>query len=225
MAIIGKDTALGVDIQAHSTGNRFRRARFAIFKSMINEVIAEKGCCRILDVGGTPKFWQTWGEILPKSVSITVSNLHGDFPANTGQLTFHTADACQMPYDDNSFDLVHSNSVIEHVGAWSRQASMAREIQRVAPRYFVQTPNYWFPVEPHARTLFFHWLPEPMRASLLLKQDRGFLKKAPDIGRATELYQSAILLDIRQMKFLFPRAEVRREKFYGLTKSLIAIKR
>ena len=60
---------------------------------------------------------------------------------------------------------------------------------------------------------------------MLLKKARGFRRKAGDVGAATELLQGAILLDFRQMRFLFPDAEIEREKFYGLTKSLIAIKR
>ena len=224
MALIGRSSALGIRIEADSATNRFRSARFATFMQLVDKVLAEKGTCSILDVGGTPGYWNAFGPVMPSGVSVTVTNLFDDVPEDTEAMHFARVDACDMPYDDNAFDIVHSNSVIEHVGLWNRQHAMAREIGRVAPRHFVQTPNYWFPVEPHCRTLFYHWLPEPVRVGMLMKRDLGFWQKGTDIGHATEQMQSAILLTYRQMEFLFPGSEIRREKFAGLTKSLIAIR-
>lgn len=52
-------------------------------------------------------------------------------------------------YSDKSFDIVFSNSVIEHLYTKENQISMAKEVNRVGKNYFIQTPNYWFPIEPH----------------------------------------------------------------------------
>jgi hypothetical protein len=60
---------------------------------------------------------------------------------------------------------------------------------------------------------------------MLLRKDRGFWNRATNIGHATEQYQAASLLDYRQFAFLFPEAEIVKEKFLGFTKSLIAIRR
>lgn len=224
MAVVGTTSALGIAIGTGAKTNKFRAERFRQFREIVDAIIAEKGSCSILDIGGTAGYWQAFGADIPANVTITVANPFGQQPENTERMKFDRTDACAMGYEDNSFDIVHSNSVIEHVGQWRNMAAMATEVRRVARRYFVQTPNFWFPVEPHYRTLFFHWLPEPIRASMLLKKDRGFWKKADNIGRATEQYQAAILLDFRQMAFLFPDAEIRREKFFGFTKSLVAVK-
>jgi hypothetical protein len=100
---------------------------------------------------------------------------------------------------------------------------MARETRRIAPFYFVQTPNFWFPVEPHCSTLFFHWMPVPVRASMLMRRPRGNWGKAPDLPTAMRQIQSNSLLDRRMIAALFPDATIRSEQFLGITKSWIAI--
>ena len=226
MEIIGQTSAVGVQVSPSDSGNKFRAKRFSMFREMIDDVLREKGTCSILEVGGTEKYWQAFGSSLPAGLEIVLLNTDPVPRASNRIFRNQTGDACDMSeYPDNSFDLVHSNSVIEHVGPWARMAAMASEIQRVAPRYFVQTPNYWFPVEAHVRIPFFHWMPEPWRVSFMLRRGHGFWPRATDLGDAVSIVQSAVLLDFRQMSFLFPQAKIERERFIGLTKSLIAIKR
>ena len=69
-----------------------------------------------------------------------------------------------LPFADGEFDLAYCSSVIEHVAPRDREA-FARELRRVARGWFVQTPAYSFPVEPHALLPVAHWLPpRPRRA-------------------------------------------------------------
>jgi hypothetical protein len=126
--------------------------------------------------------------------------------------------------DNSSFDLVHSNSVIEHVVLWRDQCKMAHEIRRLAPRYFVQTPNYWFPLEPHLRTPFIHWMPEPWRAAIVRHKACGYFQRASSYDEARKILDDARLLDAPAMAALFPDAVIERERFAGFTKSLIAIR-
>lgn len=222
---ISGTSALGINIDPNSARNRFRRSRFAVFAGLVKSVLAEKDSCRILDVGGTHSYWQAFGEQLPDRTTVTLLNTSPDKESDTQIISHRVGDACAMTdIADDSYDIVHSNSVIEHVGLWPRMEAMASEVKRVAPRHFVQTPNYWFPIEPHARAAFFHMLPEPWRRSRLMKKRHGFWPKAQDVASATLLSQSAVLLDYQQLAFLFPDSEIRREHFLGLTKSLIAIK-
>jgi hypothetical protein len=61
-----------------------------------------------------------------------------------------TGDATNLAkFDDHSFDIAFSNSVIEHLQMFENQRCMASEIQRVGKAFRVQTPNSWFPMEPH----------------------------------------------------------------------------
>lgn len=68
-------------------------------------------------------------------------------------------DACKLPWPDNYFDVVYSNAVIEHLGTFEKQRKMASEIMRVGKRWFVCTPNRWYPFEFHMRLPFVTWLP------------------------------------------------------------------
>lgn len=68
-------------------------------------------------------------------------------------------DACELPWPDKSFDIVFSNAVIEHLGSFERQKTMAAEIMRVGKRWYVTTPNRWFPFEFHMRLPLVTWLP------------------------------------------------------------------
>lgn len=224
-AILGNRSALGIDIDPGSAGNLYRNARLQHFLAIVKTVIADTGRCSILDVGGTSQYWKPYLNLLPDDATVVLCNLQDygeEFPDR--RFRWVEGDACDLKFDDDQFDIVHSNSVIEHVGPWSKMAAMASEVRRVAKRHFVQTPNYWFPIEPHVRTPFFHYLPEPWRMELLLRKKRGFWPRAVDVGDATDKYQSAILLTFRQMQFLFPESTIEREWAFGLTKSLIAVK-
>ncbi len=200
-----------------------RRARSVIVSSLIREAHRDTGRCHILDVGGEPAYWANFNreEFDRCNVSITMINTTPQ-QSSDRLISFEVGDGRRLKYKDNSFDLVHSNSVIEHVGKWSDMVEFAQETRRLAPRYYVQTPNFWFPIEPHFRSPFFHWLPEQIRAAALMKRKHGTWPKIEDYGRAISGVQSSCLLNRRQMEVLFPDAQHHSEKVMGLTKSLIA---
>ena len=76
-------------------------------------------------------------------------------------VTYRRADGRNLPFADNSFDVVHSSAVLEHVGSFANQRSLIEELTRVAKRVvFLTTPNRWFPLEVHSMLPFVHWLPK-----------------------------------------------------------------
>ncbi len=214
-----------IDTRPGSSGNKFRRKRLARFMALVNRTLAEKSECRILDAGGTYEYWHAFRDMWEQlPVSVTMVNpvaTHSPDP----RIVSIAGDARAMPqFADNSFDIVHSNSVIEHVGVWNDMRAMANEVRRLAPRYFVQVPYFWFPLEPHNRVPFFHWMPVSWRIRILMARDNGFWKKAENVDEAMELVESAVLPDARQLRALFPDAEIARERTFLLTKSLMAIR-
>ncbi len=114
--------------------------------------------------------------------------------------------------------------MIEHVGSWANMSAMAGEVRRLAPRYYVQTPNFWFPLEPHFRTVGWHWLPEQVRCSLLMWRGFGFRQRAASVDEAMRSIQGCALINRRQMTALFPDARIVDERIYGVAKSLMAIR-
>ena len=204
---------------------RFRANRFVLIKQIIDQILSEKKTCRILDAGGVAEYWIRLGQDLDwNRIEVCLLNLTAS-PTNFRGLKAIVGDARHMDqFADFEFDIVHSNSVIEHVGRWDDMSSMAKEVRRLAPHYFVQTPYFWFPIEPHARFPLLHWMPESWRYRIIMKRTCGFWQRQPDLGRAVAAIQSAILLDKQQMQFLFPDAKISVERFFGLPKSLIAIR-
>jgi hypothetical protein len=205
--------------------NRYRMKRFMLFRQIITDVVKHKKQCRVLDIGGTVPYWLSYGSDLNlNEVDITIVNIQKD-PGEYRGIKVEIGDACDLKaFGDLSFDVVHSNSVIEHVGRWQDMAQMAKEIRRLAPRYFVQTPYFWFPIEPHARFPLLHWMPEVWRYRIIMNRSCGYWQRQPDLGEAVKQVQSALLLDRRQVQYLFPDAVIVPEKVFGFTKSLMAIR-
>lgn len=88
----------------------------------------------------------------------------------------------------------------------------------------MQTPNYWFPVEPHSVTPGFQFLPFPARLSLVRRFALGDWPRAENVDEAVRIVQSARLLNRAMMGSLFPDARLATERFLGLPKSIIAIR-
>lgn len=126
------------------------------------------------------------------------------------------ADGTKLPFADGQFPVVFSSSVIEHVPV-DLQPQFANEIRRVGKRYFVQTPNRWFPIEPHYQLPLFHFLPERWRRALNQRFTLGWRQKGA--------WEEANLLSAGDLRRLFPDAEIHRERLFGLTKSLMAVRR
>ena len=207
----------------NSLSYRLRAKRDAFLREFLLRN-AKTGGRRILDLGGTAHYWHRVGlEFLKDNgFSITVVNLEkSDLGEGPFELLVGDATALELP--DNAFDIVHSNSVIEHVGDASKIADFARETRRLAPAYYMQTPNYWFPVDPHFwRMPGFHWMPKGARVKLLQTFPIATAGRLRDEDNARGAVEGTRLLTPARTRELFPDAAIRFEKFAGLPKSIIA---
>lgn len=207
---------------------RFRVRRFEWLRRLIEDVIAERGQCNILDLGGTETYWLVGEEFLAahrNRLRITILNTEHQAITDRGLFDFVRGSATGPAlFAGRTFDLVHSNSVIEHVGDWSDMRRFADNVRRLAPRYFIQTPNYWFPYEPHFRFPGFQYLPEAARVALIRRFALGFFPRMEDAAEAQGVIDEHRLLSARQVRTLFPEAAIRHEKVLGLRKSILAIR-
>src|SRR5947209_11973037 len=136
----------------------FRRRRMKRFLDMFQP----DETTRILDVGGSIGTWVG----LPIRSHITVLNIYSIEHAqaeNGPRITTVIGDGCDIQYPSDSFDIVFSNSVIEHVGTFERQQKFASECARIARRLWIQTPARSFFIEPHLLTPFIHFLPRKVQ--------------------------------------------------------------
>jgi SAM-dependent methyltransferase len=179
---------------------------------------------RVLDIGGGAFFWDlALSEGLPLP-QVTVLNIRPAGDDARSFLRWIVADARASQLPDNSFDLVFSNSLVEHLGDFKSQKLFADEVRRLAPRFFVQTPDRLCPVEPHFVTPFIHWLPRDVQRRLIRNFTVWGLGARPSQSCCDHLSEEIALLSKREMKQLFPDATVLSERFAGVPKSLIAVK-
>lgn len=197
----------------------FRTKRLAWF----TEVIQPLPESTLLDVGGYPQFWENsslLGEITILNINEITAVSHG-IPHN---FKLVTGDGCNLEYPDKTFEIVFSNSVIEHLGTYAKQEAFAAESRRVGGKLWIQTPAREFFFEPHLVTPFIHFLPRHIQSRLLRYGTVWGLMTKPSHAEVIGFLDEVRLLSYREMKTLFPDCEILSEKFWGMTKSHIAVR-
>ncbi|MEJ6486384.1 methyltransferase domain-containing protein [Nostoc punctiforme UO1] len=208
-----------------SWASSLRKKRFSLFVSILDSLPSP---IKILDVGGTVGFWENLGFLNQENKDIEITLLNLKFPKTSSthpKIKQVIGSATNMVnFQSNEFDIVFSNSVIEHVGDYDQQYQMATEVMRVGKRYFVQTPNVFFPIEPHFVFPLFQFLPVSSRVWLLTNFAIGWYDKVADKELARKIATSIKLLSKREFLNLFPESQLYEEKFFGLTKSFTVYK-
>ena len=108
--------------------------------------------------------------LLAAGFTITASGLDH---AAVGWAAYVCASALDLPFDDQSFDLVYSNAVIEHVGYEAAQRQFVAEHARVGKNWIFTTPNRWFPIESHSDVFLRHWHDDWVKQSPLVTRLLG----------------------------------------------------
>ena len=204
----------------NSLANRLRSRRFALFESLVSSLPKP---IRILDIGGTNEFWENRGWGNRTDVQVVTLNLRVE-PKLFSNIESVVGDATDLGrFQDASFDIAFSNSVIEHLFTFDNQRRMANEVRRVGKAYWVQTPNFWFPVEPHFHVLGWQWMPFGIRVSLIRRWKCGWRGPCADLEQARRLVREVRLMTDAELRQAFPDADLVPERFAGLVKSWIVI--
>lgn len=172
---------------------------------------------KILDLGGRPQFWR---DAPVRPMAVTTVNLI-DLPADEPWITTLIKDACELI--PGTYDLVISNSLLEHLGGVARRAQFAESVRQAADRWWIQTPYRYFPIEPHWFFPGFQFLPLPMRIAITRRWPLGY-RRAGTPQKAYELVQEVELVTITEMRRLFPEGDIWFERMGGLVKSLVAVR-
>ena len=216
------------------TASRLRRS--ALFRSLFDV----SATTRILDLGGANG---TFIHAVLAGTDARPENVHvadidpdavASAAARFGYSPVVLKEDGTLPFAAGYFDVIHCSSVLEHVTIpkqeiWTetsgssfnrrarlRQRRFAEEIARVGVGYFVQVPSRWFPIETHTWLPFFGYLPRALQCRTMEVTNRFWIKASiPDFYLPTA----------REMAEYFPSATLMRERVFGLTKSLIAVKR
>lgn len=202
-----------------SLSAKMRIKRFALFESLIRELPKP---LRVIDIGGTEIFWEQHGWAGRSDLDITAINRESRVPRYPNLRTL-CGDATDLSdYESGEFDVAFSNSVIEHLFSKEKQLLMASEVRRLAKAYWVQTPNFWFPMEPHFHIPGWQWLPRSLRIAIIQRRRCGWRGPCPELDQAVAAVDEVRLLTSAEMRAIFPGAQIWHERFAGLVKSIVA---
>ena len=131
---------------------------------------------RILEVGtGSGGIAHYFGTHPQLRCDVDAVDVHDNRLVTEGY-RYHQVRDTTLPFADDSFDVVLTNHVIEHVGDAGAQHRHLLEIHRVMKPDgvgYLAVPNRWMLVEPHYRLAFLSWWPHAWRTSYLRAMRKG----------------------------------------------------
>lgn len=197
---------------------RWRRRR----AGWLVETFPDLAQMSVIDLGGRLDTWLR-AEVRPARVHVV--NLESPPAEMPDWARVEHGDACALPrrITERRYDLVFSNSVLEHLGGHERRLRFAEAVHSLAGAHWVQTPYRYFPIEPHWLAPGMQFLPVRSRVALA--------RRWPLAHSPARTHEAAIndvlwteLLDRSQMRHYFPHSQLRTERVAGLPKSLIAVR-
>jgi hypothetical protein len=243
--------ATGQGRSGPSLGGWARRRRLG----MLLEHFPDLSEMRVVDLGGE---FQSWQQAPARPAQLVTVNTgwqaenSQQLAAELGWVRNVVGDACDLPDElrGERFDLVFSNSVIEHVGGHARRVAFADSVHALGDHHWIQTPNRYFPIEPHMLFPGAQFLPSGVRARLIRRWPVGHIRYAlsnwewPAPSHAGEVFPvengaaleqapvyhtlrailSIELLTAAELGFYFPGSTVVRERVAGIPKSIIAVR-
>ena len=209
----------GLPGSAASLSKHFRRRRW----TELNRRFTDLADMRVIDLGG---YYWNWVSAPVRPKSVVVVNLDGRrFADEPSWVESVTADACDLPVEvfDRPFDLVYSNSLLEHVGGYSRRKAIADAVHCLAPHHWVQTPARYCPIEPHWLCPGFQFLPARLRLEAARRWPLSPTYRQSDLEQLMEEVLGVELVSNTEMRHLFPTSDLYIERIGGIPKSVTAV--
>lgn len=197
----------------------FRQRRMLRFMRTFNFSAETK----ILDIGGTPYNWLLVN--CPAQITLLNIKLPNPLPELPANITYIQGDGMDLHFQDNTFDIVFSNSVVEHLFNIENQERFAAEALRIGRQVWIQTPARSFFFEPHFLTPFFHYLPKELQTKLARNFTVWGWITRPSHSYVKNVVQEINLLTFSEFQKLFPNCYIYSEKFFWMTKAFIAIRK
>jgi hypothetical protein len=175
----------------------------------------------VLDLGGTAGAWRL---VPTRPARLVLLNI--EEPGELGGAQCAVGDACDPPdwVRREHFDLVFSNSLLEHLGGHWRRQRFAEVVRSLAKHHWVQTPYRYFPLEPHYVGPLFQFVPLAARGRLVARWPIGSLATVTDPTVCLAQAQQTELVSRTEMRGYFPDAELLDERVLGMAKSLVAVR-
>ena len=179
----------------------------------------------LLDIGTTPSFDIEQNIILEKTKNnknITClsdqdcSILEKKYP---NIKDFIIGDGTNTNFKDMSFDIVHSNATLEHVGSYNNQIAFVKEASRISKNHvFIQTPNRFYPIDFHTNLPLIHWLPKKIHRKILRFIGLNFYSTEENLNLLSKsnLINICKKLDIKNFKII-------KHKLLFMTSNLILV--
>jgi len=176
---------------------------------------------KILDIGGTNYFWDLWLKKIPIPIDLTILNISQEVTKGYKSIILDANELYKL--ENLDYDVVFSNSLIEHLTTYENQIKFAETVQRISKKHFIQTPAFIFPLEPHFLFPFFHWFSKKIRVFLVQHFNLGWYKKQVNLLEPEKLVDEIRILKKKELKDMFPNSEIITEKIFFITKSYIVV--
>jgi hypothetical protein len=189
---------------------------------------------RIIDLGGSAQMWARWGVTEADGLHIVLANDHRHDTTHRSEplpgrfMDTWSVDVLELTAETfGRYDLVFSNSMLEHLPSRRHQAVLAAKIMESRKPYFVQVPNKHCIVDPHfphPMAAFFALWPRPLQVWAHAHHALGSSGRAGSMHAAQRAIDNYHPLARRELAGLFPGARVVTEWNLGLPMSLVAMR-
>jgi len=130
---------------------------------------------------------------------------------------FIIGDGKKTNFSDNSFDIVHSNATIEHVGSYINQSYFVKECLRISKKFvFIQTPNRYYPIDFHTAIPLIHWMPKKIHRKILNLIGLSFYSSELNLNLMTNNDLVKICEELKIINF-----RIIKQKLFFFTSNLI----